>query len=375
MRIADVEALLLRQPHVDASVADGSQDALIIRIHSDEGITGLGEVDSLPLAVKAIIDSPASHQNATGLRTLLIGQDPFEIRKLWQRLYAGSIYYGRRGVALHAISGIDIALWDIVGRATGKPIHALLGGARRERIRAYASILMPETTDEVHRVVSAQREAGFNAIKLGWGPLGRDAEVDVALTAAARKAGGEDFDLMIDIGFGWRSVREGLDRARRMEPYRLYWIEEPFMPNDYAKYRALSSALETPLAAGEHETTRWDFERLIESGVDVVQPDVTRAGGISETVRIAELAAEAGRRCVLHSWSTGIIKAASLQVLAAMDEAEYFEYCVQETDLNRRLVKQRFPISDGMVEISREPGLGIELDDEVLVDCLVEVTT
>jgi L-rhamnonate dehydratase len=372
--ITDVEALLLRQPDaIDSTIADGSQDALLVRVHTDAGLIGLGEVDSMPSVVKAIIEAPRAHQIASGLRALLIGEDPLEIDRLWERMYRGSLYFGRRGAVVHAISGIDIALWDIAGRAAGKPIHALLGGARRDRIRAYASTLMPDTPAEAAAVVAQQRERGFNAVKLGYGPLGRDAELDVALVAAAREAGGDDFDLMIDIGLGWSDPDEAIRRARRMEQFRPAWIEEPFAPDEHAHYAALAAAVDVPLAAGEQEATLPDFARIIDAcGIGVVQPDVTRAGGITECMRIAELVRERGRRCVLHAWSTGIIKAASLHVLAAMAEAEYFEDCVQTTVLNERLVAEDFAVVDGEVEIPMRPGLGIELDEDVLAACVVE---
>jgi L-rhamnonate dehydratase len=372
MRITDVEALLLRQPDLDPGVADGSQDALVIRVHTDAGLVGLGEVDSSPSVVKAIIDAPASHSIASGLRALLIGEDPSDIGRLWQRMFKGSLYYGRRGAAIHAISGVDIALWDLLGKATGKSIATLLGGRRRERVRAYASALMPDGVDEVRRVVERQREAGFTAIKLGWGPLGRSARTDIELVAAARAAAGDEVELMVDIGKGWTTVREGIDRARRLAEYRPAWIEEPFMPDDYEMYRALAAAVPLPLAAGEEESTLWDFERLLErGGVEILQPDVTRVGGITECMRVADLARRRGRRCILHAWSTGIIKAATLQVLGAMEEAEYFEYCVQTTPLNEGLVAQRFPLQDGFVAVSDAPGLGIEIDEERLQACLV----
>src|SRR5436190_14563865 len=142
MRITDVEPILLRQRNaVDSSIADGSQDALVVRVHTDEGPVGLGEVDSMPSVAKAVIEAPPSHKIATGLRSLLVGEDPLEIERLWQKMYAGTIYFGRRGVAIHAISGVEIALWDIAGQAASKPIHELVGGRKRERIRAYASTL------------------------------------------------------------------------------------------------------------------------------------------------------------------------------------------------------------------------------------------
>lgn len=372
MRITDVEAIVLRQPgEIDGTIADGSQDALVVRIHTDAGIVGYGEVDSLPSVVKAIIDGPRSHKYASGLGSLLIGENPLAPGPLQRRLFEGSLYYGRRGAVVHAISGLEIALWDIAGKAAGQPIHALLGGAYRDRIRAYASTLMPEIPDEVRSVVSAQREAGFDALKLGYGPLGRDAELDVSLVAAAREAAGDGCDVIIDIGLGWRSARDAIDRVRRMEPFHPYWIEEPFMPDEYGKYGALAAAVSTPIAAGEQEATALDFRRLLDAGVEVLQPDVTRVGGISECLRVAELARTTGRRCVLHAWSTGIIKAASLHVLAAMPDAELFEYCVQTTELNRHLVDETFPVRGGCVAVPDRPGLGVEIDEDVLEACRV----
>jgi len=373
MRITKVEAILLRpKGPIDTSIGDGSQDGILVRVHTDEGITGLGEIDSSPSVAKAIIDAPPSHKICSGLAALLVGANPLEIGRLWQKMYKGSLYYGRRGAAIHAISGIEIALWDIAGKAAGKPIHALLGGARRQRVKAYASTLMPDTPAEAAKVIETQMKAGFQAVKLGWGPLGRSAKLDLALVAAARRAGGDDLDLMIDIGKGWETVRDGIDRARRMEQHNLLWIEEPFWPDDYAKYAALAAAVTTPIAGGEEETTLSDFERLAEKGnVQILQPDVTRAGGISECLRVADYARRNGRRCILHAWSTGIIKAATLHVLAAMEEAEYMEYCVQTTDLNQRLVTERFPLLDGHVAIPSGPGLGIELDERVLKEFAV----
>jgi L-alanine-DL-glutamate epimerase-like enolase superfamily enzyme len=373
MRITDVETILLRQRDaLDPTIADGSQDALLVRVHTDEGIVGIGEVDSVPLVAKAAIDAPPSHKIANGLRALLIGEDPLDVEHLWQKMYAGTTYFGRRGVVIHAISGIEIALWDLAGRAAGQPICELLGGAKRRTIKAYASTLMPETPEEVRRVVTRWQEEGFGAVKLGWGPLGRERNLDVDLVSAARDAGGPGLDLMIDIGFGWGGLDDALDRARAIAESRPYWIEEPFPPDDYDSYAELVRAVDVPVAAGEEETTVADFARLIERGnVAVVQPDVTRAGGILECLRIAALARERGRRCVPHSWSTGIIKAATLQVLAVIDEAEYFEYAVQATELNQRLVRERFPILDGEVAIPTGPGLGIELDEEVIEACRV----
>ncbi len=367
MKITDVQAIILRQLAMDVSKADGSQDALLIRIETDEGITGVGEVDSLPSVIKAIVDAPASHANAMGLRSMLLGEDPLEIDRLWHKMYRGSIYYGRTGPAIHAMSGIDIALWDIKGKALGQPIHRLLGGSHRDDIRAYASTLMPDTPEETGEVVAGLVERGFTAIKLGWGPFGRDANLDVALVRAARQAAGDDIDLMFDIGMGWPNADHAIRQVRRFEEHRPYWVEEPLWPDETAGYRKLADAVETRIACGEEDTTHWGFARLMEeTRVDVIQPDVTRAGGISELVKIAHQADLLGVTMVPHSWSTGIIKAASLHVIGAMPNATFLEYCVQETALNQLLTVERFPVVDGKVALPQKPGLGVEIDDEVV---------
>jgi len=366
--ITDVEAIILRQPDVDSSKADGSQDALLIRVHTDEGITGIGEVDSLPPVIKAIVDAPSSHSNASGLKSLVIGEDPFEIDRLWVKMYRGSIYYGRRSAAIHAMSGIDIALWDIKGKALGQPVSRLLGGPHMQAIRAYASTLMPDTVEEVGPVVSGLVERGFTAIKLGWGPWGRDADLDIALARAAREAAGDQVELMFDIGMAWPNGDHAIRQVRRLEKFHPYWVEEPLWPDDVAGYAKLADTVETRIAAGEEDSTRWGFHELMDrANVDVIQPDVTRAGGISEVVRIGRMAELRGVMTVTHSWSTGIIKAASLHALAALPNTEWFEYCVQETPLNQVLTDETFPLdADGKVAIPSKPGLGIEIDEEIV---------
>jgi L-alanine-DL-glutamate epimerase-like enolase superfamily enzyme len=368
VKITDVEAIILRQPDVDTSKADGSQDALLIRVHTDAGITGIGEVDSLPPVIKAIVDAPASHSNASGLKALLIGEDPLEIDRLWEKMYRGSIYYGRRSAAIHALSGIDIALWDIKGKALGQPVSRLLGGPHVDKLRAYASTLMPDSPDEARAVVADLVQRGFTAIKLGWGPWGRDADLDIDLARAAREGAGDAVELMFDIGMAWPSGDHAIRQVRRLEQFRPYWVEEPLWPDEIDGYAKLADTVETRIAAGEEDSTRWGFRELMERcRVDVIQPDVTRAGGISEVVRIGRQAELRGVMCVTHSWSTGIIKAASLHALAALPHSEWFEYCVQDTPLNLALTDEQFPIDDqGMVTIPTKPGLGVEIDEEIV---------
>jgi len=367
VKITEVEAIVLRQPVVDGAIADGSQDDLIVRVHTDEGIVGVGEVDSAPEVVKAVFDAPNSHYIATGLRHVLIGADPLDIEELWRRMYMGSVYYGRRGVAMHAISGIDIALWDIKGKKLGKPVSALLGTPKRDRVRPYASLLMPATEREVTAAVERLVAMSFTAIKFGWGPLGKDEEHDVRLARAAKRAAG-DAEILIDAGFGYGAdAARAIRVARKFEEIGIYWLEEPFEPDEFEAYAALADAVRMRVAAGEEEATRWGFRELMERGhVDVVQPDVTRCGGLSEALRIARNAESRGVMCVPHAWKSGVIKAASLHLNAVLETAYFQEYCVAETPINRLLTRERMPVEKGWVAVPDKPGLGVELDLDVL---------
>ncbi|BDG60129.1 mandelate racemase/muconate lactonizing enzyme family protein [Caldinitratiruptor microaerophilus] len=365
MKITQVEAYHLRLPAVEA-ICNGTQDALVVRIDTDEGISGWGEVDSSPHVIKAIYDTPSSHTLSYGLRELLIGEDPFDIRRLWDRMYRGSIYYGRRGAALQAISGADIALWDIVGKATGKPVWKLLGGAYHRRVRAYASALMPENPDDAAAFARQNLARGFKAMKFGWGPLGKDPGRDEALVAAVRDAVGPDVDIMIDVGHAW-DAPTAIERIRRLSSYRLYWIEEPLFPDDLDGYARLCDAVDVRIAAGEEDTGRFAFVELMDRGrVHVVQPDVSRCGGLTEALRIADLAYTRGRMVVPHAFSTGILLAASLHFAAAIPNGGLLEYVVDGSPLSDGLARVSFSLEDGHISVPDKPGLGIEVDLDVL---------
>jgi len=369
LKITNVEAIVLRQPGLDEGIADGSQDDLVIRVSTDDGVVGIGEVDSAPEVAKAVVEAPSSHAIAMSLREILIGEDPTHVEKLWRKMYRGVLYYGRRGVAIHAISGIDIALWDIKGKALGKPICELIGTPIRARVRAYASRLMPDTESEVEEAVVELREQGFTAVKLGWGPLGKDPDHDIRLARAARTAGGDAVEIMIDAGLGYRAdVPTATGVARALEEMGCRWLEEPFEPDEYEAYAQLADEVDILVAAGEEDVTLWGFRELIDRGrVDVIQPDVTRCGGITEILRIAQLAGERGVAVVPHAWKSGIVKAASLHVNAVLPDALFQEYCVAQTPLNTSLTRERLPIDrDGLVAVPSGPGLGVSLDEQVV---------
>jgi L-rhamnonate dehydratase len=362
-----VEAIYLRLPHVKEQ-CDSGQDALLVRVHTDAGITGLGEVDSSPIAVQGAILGPYSHTITSGLRHLLIGEDPFRTEYLWHKMYNANIYAGRFGAAFHAISGIDLALWDIKGKALGLPLWRLLGGGFRDQIRCYASSLFGRTPEETGERARRFADRGFTAVKFGWAPMGKDRKTDVALVREARQGLGPNGDLMIDAGLAW-DAKTAIQRAEDFSEYRIFWLEEPLAPGDYRGYRKLSRATSIRIAAGEEESGRDTFARLMDEGeIDIAQVDLTRCGGFTEAMKIAAMAADRGIFVANHGFTTYINVAAALHWLNSIPNALIAEYVVEEeTTLRDMLTHERIRTIDGeYLKAPDEPGLGVTLNEEAL---------
>lgn len=366
MKITDVEAIYVRSERV-RELCDSGQDALIVRVHTDAGISGIGEVDSNPLAAKGAIEGPYSHSVTCGLRELVLGADPFETEKIWNKMYEGNLYGGRRGAGFHAMSGIDLALWDIKGKALDMPVWKLLGGGFHQRLRCYASSLWGPTPAATKDLARRYADRGFSAVKFGWEPMGQDEATDIALVREARAGLGEGPDLLIDAGLVW-DAKTAIQRVRAFEEHRIFWLEEPLMPDNYEGYRRLSEAVDTRIAAGEEESGRASFIELMDRGkVDVVQVDLTRVGGFTEAVKIAALAQDRGVRVANHGFTTYINVAAALHFLNSIPNALIAEYVAEEeTTLRDHLTKQRITARDGMLDMPQDPGLGVELDEEAV---------
>ena len=378
MEITDVVVHTLSLPSVEAAKADGSQDACIVEVETDEGITGIGEADSSPRVVEAIVEAPVSHDKSAGLREVVVGRDPFDVEVLWNEMYDRTYFYGRKGAAVTAISAVDTALWDVVGKATGRPLHQLIGGEHRDRVRAYASTLFPEDpadTSHVRREAERALEAGFTAIKFGWGGFGRDRRHDLELVGAARDVLGDGVDLMVDAGMVWQEdVKGAVKRVNELDrAHDLYWLEEPVYADNLEGYRRLSDACETRIAGGEEEYTIYGFREFVERGrPDVVQPDVARSGGITHLQKIAALAAARGIPFVPHGYSTDVVVAANLHLCAANRNAPLLEYCVEDSPLRWDLVEEDLTAEDGYVDVPDGPGLGITLDRDTVEEYRVE---
>ncbi len=365
MKITRVEPIHLRLPDVNER-CDGSQETLVVKVHTDAGLTGVGEVDSSALVARAIIEAPLSHTICRGLAECVVGQDPFEIDRLVHRMYEGSIFFGRQGAVIQAMSGVEIALWDIFGKAVGRPVYQLLGGGFRKTFRAYASILFGDTPAQTERIGRDLAAQGYRAVKFGWGPMGQGEASDIAHVRAARQGIGSDVELMVDAGLCWDTAT-AIRRARQFEPFQLTWLEEPLHPDNLQGYARLSAHAPMRIAAGEEICDVKEFEQMMDvGGIDVAQVDVTRVGGLARSKRIGWASAERHRLCVNHSYKTGVNIAASLHLVAALPNTHYFEYCVEQGPLRQRLTKQKFPVVDGNIAVPEESGLGVDLDEEIV---------
>lgn len=383
MKITDVEAMVLDTGKdyanpAEAGEAHGVRFVSLLRITTDEGLTGWSDIETQPHIGKAIVNAPSSGVvGFESLRAALIGEDPLERERLWQKCSRYMAYYGRRGAGMQMLSGADIALWDLTGKILGQPIHTLLGAKYRDRVRGYASTLFRPTPDAMKAAVAGYREQGFTAIKFGWGVFGHDLKLDVALVKAAREEAGPEIGLMVDAGwygvaaadpYRPRSVRDWIRLVRELEELDVFWLEDFLRPDNIDGYRAVADARTTlRIAAGEQAEGYGEFERLADEGrVDVLQPDLSRCGGITVGKQVADLALRRQIDCVPHAWLTDLLKAASLHLNAYLMDSLYLEYNTSSASLLNTLCREPLRMVDGYIAVPDGPGLGVEVDDAVV---------
>jgi L-rhamnonate dehydratase len=368
MKITEVICQLLRIPSVEKRTAS-SQDAVLVRIRTDNGLEGIGEADSQPEVVKAIIDAPFSHNIACGLRQILIGENPLETERLWQKMHRKTMYFGRSSVTITAMAAIDMALWDLKGKLFGEPIHRLLGGKQHDNILAYASILFGQDGRETKAIAERWRDNGYRAIKFGWEPMGQNESLDIELVKGARDGIG-DGTLLIDAGCVW-DARTALRRADAFMEYNIGWLEEPLRPDDVEGYRWLRDRSRVPIAAGEEECGRESWRPLIEArALDVYQVDLAR-NGFTDGSYIKERVQEIGARLCNHCYTSPVTAAASLHWLSTCRDAFLFEDCVEDSPLRHELTHERIQAVDGWISVPDRPGLGVTLNEDFVAGHLV----
>ncbi len=328
----------------------------LVEVITDEGITGLGSVFTSAHLVEGAV---------AVLKPFLIGASALDPAATSEMLHQQTFWQGRGGAITHAISGIDIALWDIFGKVCGQPISRLLGGRYRERIKPYGSVLMGEPDVLLPRLEDGMRR-GFRAFKIGWGPFGRvDRKTDERIVKAARDCIGSDIELMVDAGGSdalWpHGYKWAVETAKMLADYDVTWFEEALRPDDLEGYIQLTKNSPVPIAACEVLTRRQSFLEWIERrAVDFIQPDVTKVGGLSEEHRIAQYADDHAIRFVPHGWNTAVGLAADLQLLAAAANAKWVEYITPAPYIEELLLDPiQLDETDGMIAIPDGPGLGM----------------
>lgn len=377
MKITNVEVLVLKSPGLynrpeGAEEPQGPTYMGLVRVSTDTGITGYSDMETSAPVAKAAVEAPSWSEAGVecfeGLANLIVGENPLEVERLWYKMYRGSIYYGRRGVAIQAISAIDIALWDIMGKFYGQPVCVLLGGKWRDRVRAYASTLFRPTPEAMRRAARGYLDLGFTAVKFGWGVFGEDPRRDVELVEAARAELGDRNDVLIDTGwFIERTPKQAIQVIRSLEPYRPFFVEEILHPEDYDGYRQVAREVETLIACGEQEATEWGFRELIDRArVDVLQPDLTRCGGFTVARKIVHMAEMANVLVIPHSWSSDLLTAASLHLNAFQRRAVFVEFNTSQGPLSRQMVKEPLQLEDGYLRVPEAPGLGVEVNEETI---------
>jgi L-alanine-DL-glutamate epimerase-like enolase superfamily enzyme len=387
MRISNVEAFVLLEPHFNVGSTSSAQDDLVVAIHTDEGLVGYGESDLNPWIGRACIEAPGTHTMGRGIRDILLGKNPLDIESIWEEMYVGTAMNGRRGAVIHSMGAVDVALHDLRGKILGKPCYELLGGAQggavRTHIRPYAS-LQPEVTgfdayaeELVEHAFRAQR-FGFTAAKVEITPFGPYAhrglkaspEQMTELLRQVRRAVGNDFTLMVDVQYAFADADACLKTIRNWEDIGLFFIETPLPSDDLAGYARLAKEQPIRIAAGEWLATRYEFLDLMDRGhVAVVQPDVGRVGGLTEAHRVTRLAQERGLLVVPHLWKTGLSIAAAAHLAAVTQHCPFIEFLPAEfstSALRNRLVNKIPEMRDGELHLSNRPGLGVEIDHEAL---------
>lgn len=383
MKITRIDCHVLSDPDPDLSATSSAQDDIVVEIHTDEGLVGIGETDLNPWIAQACITAPGTHSMGQSLTDMLIGEDPLRVEELWERLYVGSAMNGRRGAVVHAIGALDIALHDLRGKYHGVPTYTLLGDAVKTSVVPYAS-LQPEAEDfDAYReqlvewAVRAQRR-GFTAAKPSLTlsgpyahrgmqePWSRATEVLADLRAAL----GDDFTLMVDVQYAFPDADTCLEVLKDWRQFDLYFVETPLQADDVEGLHRVATEQDIPIATGEWWSTRFEFAPLIERGsIQVAQPDIGRVGGLTEALRVAEMARAHGIRAIPHLWNTGISVAAATHFAAVTPNCPFVEFLppdLSESPLRKRLLSTEPEMVDGVIPLPTRPGLGIEIDRDAL---------
>jgi len=370
MRITSVEAIHLRAEDPLIELFDGSYDDCVLVVQTDTGLTGIGETESMAPAIQAIVRGPSVHNHARALASVLIGEDPSDPVALWHKMFEATDYLGRRGLTMHAIGGLDLALWDLRGKIEGKPVHALIGGAKRDRLTAYGTIYpMAQTEEEVHSQIAEGLARNLRNFKFAADPWWFD---DIAhtgrLLSAARKQAGDQALLIVDAALSYRTALEGLRLYPVYRDVGIWFLEAP-LPLDDVEGHLEMSRHGLALGVGDLGLThvREFIEMMDRGGASICQPDISQVGGFTGILQIAKEAYARNKRIITHGYKTNIEIAANLHFLAAQPSVEPLEFSLSHSPLRWHTTNEHFPVEkDGCVRVPQKPGLGVTLNLETV---------
>nr|WP_067293006.1 mandelate racemase/muconate lactonizing enzyme family protein [Marinobacterium profundum] len=375
VKIERVEVYCLQDPQANYVRFEGSYQNVLVVVHGDNGLYGIGETDSPPRVIQALIDMPSYNQLSQGLAGLLVGETLDDPRRLWEKMYAGTSWHGRHGVTLHAISALDIALWDLYARSQQRPLHHYFGGLKHPRLPVYATIYpMAAEADEFEPQIQRCLERGFRRIKICVEPWWSDRRKTFDNLQRLRSMVGDDTELMLDVAMEFT-------RLEQLEPYleilkalNFRWIEAPFEPDNLQDHRLLKAITDIPVGVGDLGfTTCKEFEPYIAAqAFDIAQPDITMFGGISEVMKLQNRLA-GSKRIIPHAYNTDITLAVNAHFLCAQATVEPLEFSTSPSLLRNALVRNPLRIDDnGMIAIDKEQfGLGLELNWDIIRACQI----
>ena len=370
VKIARVEAICLRDPKAGYYRFEGSYQNVVVLVHGDNGLIGIGESDAPPGVIKAIVEMPTYNSLAVGLAQIVIGQMIDDPRRLWQEMLARTQWFGRHGVTIHAISAVDIAIWDLFAQSEGKPLHEVLGVKRHDRLPAYATIYpLEDEAGGITRQVTPLLERGFRSLKVCVDPWWSDAELVRRNLRHLRDLVGPDRGLMLDVAQEFERFEQLAPFLPVLEELAFSWIEAPFPLDNIVDHVRLKSETSIPIAVGDlGMTTCKEFVPYINANAfDIAQPDLTMFGGFSEVQRLAAMLAPSGRRIYPHGYNTDLTIAANLHFVSTLHDGGLIEYTTSPSRLRRELVQGLGPIGDdGMIEVPNGPGLGVKLDERLV---------
>lgn len=370
VKITDIEVIELRVTENRQLDLDPTNNNCLIKVHSDAGLCGIAEVDSLPSVIKAIVEAPPRISTLMGLKSILVGEDINDIAALWRKMYQHTSYCGRRGIVMHAISGIDIALWDLRGKLENKPVYQLLGQPHHQKLPAYTTVYpLGESCHELEQQLEKALRYPVKALKLAIDPFWREQpEVGIEMLEKARELVGTDIQLMLDATASFTEYQQLLPLIPSLKKCGIRWLEAAFPLDMIDQFCQLKQA---DIAVGVGDTgltapAEWQpyFDR---NCIDIAQPDISWVGGFTAMQTLAQMADSAASRLIPHGWNTDLTLAANLHFLSVQPRQEFAEFSTSSSVLRWSLAQNGPQIdADGMISVPEGPGLGIELDETVI---------